>query len=391
MTCLAALAPEGARVTLVGGAIRDALLGRAPNDLDLVVEQGFGRYLDAIERARGTRPADIGDAFQHTHRFRWKGIQVDVARCQGSLVQDLGRRDFSVNALALPLNPGSDLENALVDPFGGLKDLLAGRLREASPGVIAADPLRALRAVRYATDLGGFRIEEATEATVSSVAQQLVGVARERTQAEWSLNLASADWCDALRLGRKLGVCEPTLGRLDSHVAVDAWAVTEAELCLDPPQRRGRLGALILDLAVEVGVDAVIARLLDGRWAPAQVRSAARVARWAGACVGASPERLAAWSLRDPGAAGDAAALAMALKPSCHAAELRRAAQRAGEPRWVTGDDLISWGMSTGPLLGRVLRELALGQINRRWEGPQSARAWARSQARRNTGQGEGC
>ncbi len=379
---LAALAADGITVALVGGAIRDVLLGRAPTDLDLVVEKGFERYLDAIEAARGARPADIGDAFQQTHRFRWKGIQVDVARSHGSLEQDLARRDFSVNALAVPMSRVEDPESALVDPHGGLPDILSGRLRETSPGVVAADPLRALRAVRYATDLPGFRLENSTADAVSSAAAQLAGVARERTQAEWSLNLGSANWCGALRLGSELGVCGPTLGELSGYAAVDAWAATEAELRLDPPQLRGRLGALILDLAAEVGIDVVVARLLDGRWPPAQVRSAERVACWTRACDDASSERLAAWSLRDPGAAVDASALASRLRPTNQGAELYRAAQRAAESRWVTGDDLISWGMSPGPQLGRLLRELALGQIMRRWRTAQNARAWARTQAR---------
>ena len=380
---LAALAPDGVNVALVGGAIRDALLGREAQDLDLIVERGFERYLDAISVRRGARPADIGDAFQHTHRFRWKGMQVDVAQSQGDLEQDLGRRDFSINALALPLTPGSDPRSLLIDPHDGLADLLCGRLRETSPGVLAADPLRALRAIRYATDLPGFALDESTAEAVEDVAPQLTGVARERTQAEWNLSLGSENWCVALRLGSQLGVCGPCLGELSSFAGVDAWAATEAELHLAPPQQRGRLGALIVDLANEVGIDAVVARLLDGCWPAAQVRSAERVARWASDCAAATPEQLAAWSLRDPGAAADASLLASRLSPTKQADELNRAAQHARESRWVTGDDLISWGMIPGPPMGRLLRELALGQITRRWPAARSARAWAQPRARR--------
>jgi len=384
LTQLAALAPGGVNVALVGGAIRDVLLGRAPKDLDLIVDRGFERYLDAIASQRGARPADIGDAFQHTHRFRWKGIQVDVARRQGSLEEDLGRRDFSINALALPLRAGNDPQSSLVDPHGGLPDLLSGLLRETSPGALAADPLRALRAVRYAADLPGFALDDSTAAEVASIAEHLTGVARERIQTEWSLSLGSAEWCGALRLGSQLGVCRPTLGDLSSYVAVDAWAAVEAELHLAPPQQRGRLGALTIDLAGGVGIEVVAARLLEGCWPTAQVRSAERVARWASDCGNASVEQLAAWSLRDPGAAADAALLASRLWPASVADELYRAAQRAGEPRWITGDDLISWGMSPGPQMGRVLRELALGQITRRWTAARNARAWARTRARQS-------
>ncbi len=377
---LATIVPAGANVALVGGAIRDTLLGRAPTDLDLVVEHDFGRYLDAIELERGARPADIGDTFQHTHRFRWKGVQVDIARAQGSLEQDLGRRDFSVNALALPLSCGRDPESSLVDPYGGLADLIAGRLRETTPGVLASDPLRALRAVRYAADLPGVGIEAATAAAVSATAQRLTEVARERVQAEWSLNLGSSAWRRALRIGSDLGVCGPSLGELSTSTAVDAWALTEAELGLDAPQLRGRLGALILDLAAAASVEAVVARLLDDRWPAAQVQSADRVARWASTCGGATSAQLAAWALRDPGAAADASALASRLDPASPADKLRRAAQRSEEARWVTGDDLIASGMSPGPPMGRLLRDLALGQITRRWPTAADAREWARGQ-----------
>ncbi len=377
---LATLAPEAANVALVGGAVRDTLLGRAPTDLDLVVEQGFDRYLDAIELARGARPSDIGDTFQHTHRFRWKGVQVDIARAQGSLDEDLGRRDFSVNALALPLGRGRDPESSLVDPYGGLADLIAGRLRETTPGVLTSDPLRALRAVRYAAELPGFGIEAATAAAISATAQRLTEVAPERVQTEWSLNLGSPGWRRALRIGSDLGVCGPSLGELSTSTAVDAWALAESELGLDAPQLRGRLGALILDMAAGASVEAVVARLLDGRWPPAQVQSADRVARWASTCAGATPAQLATWALRDPGAAADASALASRLDPASPADELRRDAQRSEEARWVTGDDLIAWGMPAGPPMGRLLRDLALGQITRRWPAAADAREWARGQ-----------
>ena len=98
---VADVAAGGVRLVLVGGAIRDALLGRRPEDLDLIVEENFDAAIDAIEAHRGRRPKDVGDPFQRTHRCRWRGVYVDISEAADGLDVDLARRDFTINSLAL--------------------------------------------------------------------------------------------------------------------------------------------------------------------------------------------------------------------------------------------------------------------------------------------------
>jgi len=125
---LAALSQDGHRLALVGGAIRDTLMGRTPRDIDLIVEGDLNAVIDALEQARGRRPTSIGDGFQNTHRFRWRGTSVDIAESIGTLSEDLSRRDFTINAMAVRLPAGGEAQEALVDPHHGLAHLEAKRI-----------------------------------------------------------------------------------------------------------------------------------------------------------------------------------------------------------------------------------------------------------------------
>src|SRR5580704_3085254 len=145
----------GQRAWLVGGAVRDHVLGRPVADLDVVLDGDPGEAARAI--ARAARGAGGGAAcFALSERFgAWRVVardsswQVDVERLRGgSLQDDLTLRDFTVNAVAEPLEGGTPL-----DPLGGLEDLRAGRLRLAGPRAFEDDPLRVLRLVRVAVEL----------------------------------------------------------------------------------------------------------------------------------------------------------------------------------------------------------------------------------------------
>ena len=192
---------------LVGGAVRDALLGRLARkpDLDLVVPG------DAVALAR--RLADqrggavvVLDRERSIARLVLRGWTVDLARQQGqNLREDLLRRDFSANALALPLSPPAPTAAhaateadavpeanpdcyapascELVDPSGGLQDLAQGRLRAISEVNLLADPLRLLRGVRLAWELG-LSLEPRSEAWIQCHHDQLAEVAGERILTE---------------------------------------------------------------------------------------------------------------------------------------------------------------------------------------------------------------
>ena len=156
---LAARLPPEPPVWLVGGAVRDLLLGRPVQDVDLVVPR------DALRLAR--RLADeIGAAFvpldeeRGVARVVWERGEIDVADFRaGDLAQDLRARDLTINAMALALHgEEAPSRDDVVDPWGGLADLEAGIVRLLGPEVLADDPLRTLRAVRIAAQLG-FTIE----------------------------------------------------------------------------------------------------------------------------------------------------------------------------------------------------------------------------------------
>ncbi|MEA5411479.1 hypothetical protein VB737_06855, partial [Synechococcus sp. BA-120 BA3] len=158
-----------AGTALVGGAVRDGLLGRlTPRpDLDLVVP------VDAIDLARRLGRQLGGscvvlDQERSIARLVLQGWTIDLARCAGEdLAADLTRRDFTANAIALPLEgaastgPGSAADLRLIDPCGGLPDLAASRLVAISEANLLDDPLRLLRGVRLACELA-FRIAPAT-------------------------------------------------------------------------------------------------------------------------------------------------------------------------------------------------------------------------------------
>ncbi|HET7177488.1 MAG TPA: hypothetical protein VFI63_02255 [Solirubrobacterales bacterium] len=160
-------AAGGVRVYLVGGSVRDLLLGRVRADVDLVVEG------DAAALAAALGAEVVEHERFATAKVELDGHEVDIAAARaetyprpGALPEvepaadvaaDLGRRDFTINAMAIPLQG----EPELIDPHGGRADLEAGLLRVLHPRSFVDDPTRALRAARYAARFG-FELEAET-------------------------------------------------------------------------------------------------------------------------------------------------------------------------------------------------------------------------------------
>ncbi len=214
-------------VYLVGGAVRDLLLGRGRADLDLVIEG------DAEELAAslGLTPSANHDRFG-TVKVELDGHEIDVAAARSesypqpgalpvvepgaNIEDDLCRRDFTINAMAVPLAA----ESQLLDPHGGHEDLAHGLLRVLHPASFADDPTRAIRAARYAARLG-FELETETERLLRGA--DLEAVSADRRQAEL-LRLAAeptapvglellAEW-GLLRLGARWEVLAVALPEL---------------------------------------------------------------------------------------------------------------------------------------------------------------------------------
>jgi tRNA nucleotidyltransferase (CCA-adding enzyme) len=198
---------------LVGGGVRDLVLGHGRADLDVAVEAPSGAV---VELARRIDPdARVHDRFG-TATVRIAGGSVDLAATRAEsyrhpgalpdvrpapLADDLARRDFTINAMAIPLAG----EPRLIDPHGGLEDLRAGILRALHEGSFVDDPTRALRAARYAARLG-LEPETATAAWLRG--SDLGTVSAERVEAELRRLAAEPDPAAALRLLVDWGLVE---------------------------------------------------------------------------------------------------------------------------------------------------------------------------------------
>ena len=201
--------PEGS--ALVGGAVRDGLLERlaARPDLDLVVP------VEAIGLARGLAQRHGGtvvvlDRDRSIARLVVCGWTVDLARQEGpTLAADLQRRDYSINAIALTLPLGGE-GAVLVDPCHGLQDLAAGRLRALSEANLLDDPLRMLRGMRLAGDLG-LPIDSQSGSWIREHRARLTQVAPERVLAELERMAASPSGHQGLAQALDYGLLEPWL------------------------------------------------------------------------------------------------------------------------------------------------------------------------------------
>jgi putative nucleotidyltransferase with HDIG domain len=210
----------GTPAWLVGGAVRDRLLGRGTDDLDLAVAGDPEAAAQAIRRALPSAAFRLSDAFGGWRVVgRGHAWQVDVLALQGGgLEADLAARDFTINAMAEPLEEGG--QPRLIDPFGGAADLAARRLRMVGPRAFADDPLRTLRAVRFAAELG-FEVEPATAAAVREHAASLAGVAPERIWAELKRVVAAPAPSAALEHMSDYGVTAIILPELEALRGVE--------------------------------------------------------------------------------------------------------------------------------------------------------------------------
>jgi poly(A) polymerase len=210
---LHALARVAQEAWLVGGALRDRLLERPTSDYDVVVA-GDQRMEDV---ARGLGRAAGGFAFALSEDFgAWRVVahdrswQLDLSPLAGDSIEaDLRRRDLTINAIAEPIGTAG----ALVDPFGGMQDLDARRLRMVSPGAFAEDPLRTLRLARLACELG-FSVEPETLSSARAVAGRLVKVAPERIFGELKRILSAERALDGLDAMDATGATEIVLPEL---------------------------------------------------------------------------------------------------------------------------------------------------------------------------------
>ena len=177
---------SGEGVYLVGGFVRDALLGRATADIDLAVAQDGVEVAQKLADALGgrfvlldrvNRVGRVVIADKEAPSGRW---ELDFSSFQGSIESDLARRDFTIDAIAVDLG-----ETAIhpIDPFNGRADLKKGIVRAVSKTTFQTDAVRLLRAVRLAAELG-FSLDKQTEVQLRQDCHLISGVAGERVREE---------------------------------------------------------------------------------------------------------------------------------------------------------------------------------------------------------------
>lgn len=197
---------------LVGGAPRDRLLGRPTLDLDIVLEGDAESAARALGRAASATAFALSDAFG-----AWRVVardhtwQVDLLPLNGATIeQDLAERDFTVNAIAEPLQGGD-----AIDPFGGREDLARGRLRMVRAEAFASDPLRVMRAARLSAELH-LEPEPGTRSAAAAQASGLDRVAPERVFSELKRIVGAPSALRGLGEMDRLGATAVVLPELDA-------------------------------------------------------------------------------------------------------------------------------------------------------------------------------
>ena len=387
---LLALAGDRDDVALVGGAVRDLRLGRAPRELDVVVAD------DAAALAREL--ASVLDANTTLHeRFAtavvdWHGGRIDIAERRaesypapgalpqvrpGSAAEDLRRRDFTVNAIAVSLGGvrGGELDSA----EHALEDLAARRLRVLHERSFIDDPTRLLRLARYRARLGfAPEVRTAELAAQALAAGALATVSRARIGAELRLALREPDAPATLAAMDELGVLAALHPRLRfdeplARAALELLSVADAgERSASRPDLL-LLAALLAPIAygLDDGAEAEIATLLNDLEFPAPDQ---RLVLDAAICADAVADELerAVKGSEVYHAASPASAEGVALAGAW--GEPQRSHAGVAAQRWltelrdvhlvITGEDLLRAGIPEGPEVGRRLEAALLRKLD---------------------------
>ena len=209
------LAQRNIQAYLVGGSVRDQLLGRAETrDIDLAIVGDASALARAFANSEGGA-FYLMDVEHNVARVLFGKVYVDFAEMRGDLLSDLATRDFTINAMARPAASKQLTVNSnLIDPFHGVEDLRARQVRAVGDEVFRHDPVRLLRAVRIAGELN-MVLEPQTETLMRRDAARLANASMERARDEFCKILALPNVVTLLRQLDELGL----LGALLPQVA----------------------------------------------------------------------------------------------------------------------------------------------------------------------------
>ena len=204
--------PRQKNIYVVGGSIRDLLLGRVPADYDIACAGNPEKFAEKILSRSGGHLVRIGKSGQMIFRVISDGTILDIAPLNGSSIEeDLKKRDFTVNAIAYDL-----FSEKIIDCSGGLKDLADKKVRMVSKTIFINDAVRLIRAYRIGASLN-FEIESRTAESIALHANLLQSVAGERIRAELLYLLdAPASYSYLIQMANNglLGIVFPGFDRL---------------------------------------------------------------------------------------------------------------------------------------------------------------------------------
>ena len=376
----------GVEPYLVGGAVRDALLGRSPaGDLDITLVGADAATFAHIARTTGGRIVKTSQFNTARLEIGERAVDLAMARAEtypepgslpvvrpGTLAEDLSRRDFTVNAMAVSL--GSDRWGRLFDPHGGQDDLRKGQIRTLHEGSFLDDATRILRAARYAARLS-FDLDDTTRHSLDRSIGFLSTISSARLRNELE------------RIFLEASTASTTLRTLDQWGALSAihpalifdpvaWQRFGEESVSLTPNSRITVGFAVLGAGLRVSdAEGVAARLGLGSLARRVITESADL-------VSRLPET-------NPAEMSNAQ-LAELLDPyhthsvaGCALASTGKVGERVGhylsdlrdmKPD-LDGSDLVNMGVPHGPEVGRILRRLRAAKLDGIVETPDAERA----------------
>ncbi len=350
------LLPGHARLYLVGGMVRDALLGRSLSDLDLAVEGVPARILaEALQNVYGGNIISH-ETFGTTTLRADNGMIIDIAGTRfesyshpgalpevspGPISRDLQRRDYTINALAVQVSPQPP---RLLDPLGGLEDLERKQLRLLHPLSFMEDPTRVLRGARLAARLG-FRFDRDTLELARNTLQTdvLSRVAPARLRNELELALDEPRLAPVFAQLDEVGALEHMLGLVNAGELLTA-------LDAQPVSGSARSEAALLALLLESGQDKAEQHISHFSW-PGAYRQAVERLSW----VRHDPEPLTEELL---GRMGEGELELVRCFSERHR-ELTDAFRALPKRRRLRGSDVLELGVQAGPEVGQILARVA--------------------------------
>ena len=376
----------GTEPYLVGGAVRDALLGRAPTgDLDITLVGADAATFSQIALTVGGRISKSSQFNTARLEIGNHSLDLTMARAEtypqagslpvvrpGTINEDLARRDFSVNAMAVSLE--EDRWGMLFDPHGGQEDLREGRLRTLHEGSFRDDATRILRAARYAARLS-FDLDDITRRSLGNSIEFLstISPARIRNDLE-RIFLEASTALTTLRMLERWGTLSAIHGALEFDLA--AWRRYGQESGSLSLQSRVAVGFAVLGAKLRVSdAEGVAARLglgsLNGRVLTESADLAGRLSE--ADLSGMSNAQLA--ELLDPFHRHTVAGCALASPGKVS----ERVGQYLSDLRdmrpELDGNDLVDMGVPHGPEVGRILRRLRSAKLNGAVQTPDEERA----------------